>query len=147
VVPVAAVVAWHAIPADRYEVLPTVKAVFLYYANFRAVAHQQQMSVFLPTWSLSTEEQFYVAWPTLLLLLLALRTRPRALVGLVAALVVMSTVWLQVAYETGTAEVAISYRPDLRISGILIGTLIGLLHAYGMVPERARSTCGSTRRR
>jgi peptidoglycan/LPS O-acetylase OafA/YrhL len=138
VVPVAALVAWLAIPGQRTEVLPSVRSVLLYYANFRAAAHPGQMSVFLPTWSLSPEEQIYLVWPTLLLALLLLRTRPRALVAVVAGLLAVSTVWLQVAYETGTSETAIAYRPDLRISGILIGTLVGLLHAYDLVPGGAR---------
>jgi peptidoglycan/LPS O-acetylase OafA/YrhL len=42
------------------------------------------------------------------------------------------------AYELCRSEAELSYRPDLRVSGILIGTFIGLLHSYGMVPERAR---------
>jgi peptidoglycan/LPS O-acetylase OafA/YrhL len=77
-------------------------------------------------------------WPTLLVLLLALRARPRVLVGAVGALAVVATVWLQVAYERGYSEPELAYRPDLRVSGILIGTLVGLLHSYGMIPERAR---------
>ena len=69
----AALLAWWLLPAERTEVAPSAWSVLLYYANFRAAAHPQQMSVFLPTWSLSTEEQFYAVWPTLLVLLYALR--------------------------------------------------------------------------
>ena len=139
VVPTAALLAWWLLPAERTEVAPSAWSVLLYYANFRAAAHPQGMSVFLPTWSLSTEEQFYVVWPTLLVLLLALRARPRALLAVVGALVVASTVWLQLAYEREVALSAIVYRPDLRLSGILIGTFAGLLYAYGLVPDRARA--------
>lgn len=138
VVPVAALVAWLAIPDQRHEVLPSVRSVLLYYANLRAAAHPSEMSVFLPTWSLSTEEQFYVVWPTLLLLLLALRARPRVLLAVVGSLLVVSTLWLQASFLTGTPESAIAFRPDLRVSGILIGTLVGLLHGYDLVPAGAR---------
>jgi peptidoglycan/LPS O-acetylase OafA/YrhL len=137
VVPVAAVIAYLAIgPKD---VVRSAMSTLLYYANFRAAAEPMHMSVFLPTWSLSTEEQFYVVWPTLLLLLLRMRVPPKALVASVAVVFVVATGWLQWSFDHGTALSAISYRPDLRVSGILVGTLAGLLFAYDLVPDRART--------
>jgi peptidoglycan/LPS O-acetylase OafA/YrhL len=137
VVPVAAVAAYALIPERRSDVLPSVLSVLFYFANFRA-ASEHGMAVFLPTWSLSTEEQFYVVWSSLLLLVFALRVRPRALVATVGVLCVLAAGWLQVAYEQGTPLRELSYRPDLRVIGILIGTLVGLVHAFELVDDRAR---------
>ncbi|MCU1601842.1 MAG: peptidoglycan-N-acetylmuramate O-acetyltransferase [Frankiales bacterium] len=135
-VPVIAVLAYLVIGPPH--VVGSALSTLFYYANFRSAADPRQMSVFLPTWSLSTEEQFYVVWPTVLLLLLRLRVPARAQVGLVGVVLVVATGWLQWSFDHGTSESAIAYRPDLRISGILIGTLVGLLFAYDLVPEGAR---------
>jgi peptidoglycan/LPS O-acetylase OafA/YrhL len=138
VVPVAATVAWFELPELRTDVWPAARSTLLYYANFRAAAHPTHMAVFLPTWSLSTEEQFYVVWPSLLVLMLALRWRPRTIVAVSATLLTASVVWLQVARDRGAAISALYYRPDLRVTGILVGTTLGLLYAYDLLPAMRR---------
>jgi peptidoglycan/LPS O-acetylase OafA/YrhL len=139
VLPVSAALAYWALPADRHEVVPALRSAFFYYANFRAAYQGQEMSVFLPTWSLSTEEQFYVVWPSFMLLLLLLRVLGRWLVGIVAGILVAQVCWLQWSYLHGATNAELVYRPDFRISGILIGTLLGLLNGYGFVTERWRT--------
>ncbi len=139
VLPVAAVLAYWLIPAERGEVVPSVCSAFLYYANLRAAYGPQGMSVFLPTWSLSTEEQFYVLWPSFMTLLLALRVPPAWLVRVVGLVLVSQVCWLQWSYLHGATDSELVYRPDFRISGILIGTLLGLLHGYGYVTDRWRT--------
>lgn len=139
VLPVAAALAYWLIPADHSEVVPSVRSAVLYYANFRAAHDPQGMSVFLPTWSLSTEEQFYVVWPSFMALVLALRV-PRAwLVRVVGVVLVAQVCWLQWSYLHGATDAELVYRPDFRVSGILIGTLLGLLHGFGYVTERWRT--------
>jgi peptidoglycan/LPS O-acetylase OafA/YrhL len=136
VVGVAAPLAYAFLPERRPDVGPSAQSVLLYYANFRAAAHPTHMAVFLPTWSLATEEDFYVAWPSLLvLLLLLLRRRPRFIVALVGLMLLAQVVWLQTAYETHRPLSALYFRPDLRITGILLGTGVGLLYAFRLLPS------------
>jgi len=136
VAPLAGLVAWKQLPALRPDIWPSLRSTLLYYANFRAAAHPQHMAIYLPTWSLSTEEQFYAVWPPLLVLLMALGLRARGLVVVTGSLLVASVVWLQVAADHGTAPSALYYRPDLRVTGILVGTVVGLLYSYGLLPDR-----------
>lgn len=136
--PAAAAAAWLALPALRPDVWPSLRSTLLYYANFRAAAHPTHMAVFLPTWSLSTEEQFYLLWPTALVVLLLIGLRARALATVSAGLLLLNTAWLQVSWDRGTSLAALYYRPDLRVTGILVGTTLGLLFGYDRLPRRDR---------
>lgn len=138
VAPTAAAVAYTALPEMRGEVWPALRSTLLYFANFRAANDPTGMAVFLPTWSLSTEEQFYVAWPILLVAMLALRWSPRRILLVSTGLLVASVVWLQAAYETGTSLSALYFRPDLRVTGIIVGTTIGILYSYRLLPDWER---------
>ncbi len=126
-----------AIPERRPDVWPAARSVLFYYANFRASVHPERMAVFLPTWSLSTEEQFYVIWPLLLIAMLALGLRARAIVGFSVTVLALATCWLQLAYERGVPQSDLYYRPDLRVSGILIGCVTGLLYSFEWLPSAA----------
>ena len=138
VAPLGALVAWTQLPALRPDIWPSLRSTLLYYANFRAAAHPQHMAIYLPTWSLSTEEQFYAVWPPVLVLLLAIGMRARALIAVTATLLVASIVWLQVSANRGTAASALYYRPDLRLTGILVGTVVGLAYSYDRLPRLSR---------
>jgi len=81
--------AWLFFPVTRLEaVMQDAIAVIVYIVNYRFVAEQteylnadQMPSPFQQFWSLAVEEQFYVVWPLLLLVLLLLVGKnPRRLV-------------------------------------------------------------------
>ena len=76
----------------------------------------------LHTWSLGIEEQFYVIWPLLVLLLA--RTRPRLTVILVAALTVASIALSEVA--AGLFASASYYLLPTRFFELMIGGLLAL---------------------
>jgi peptidoglycan/LPS O-acetylase OafA/YrhL len=77
--------------------------------------------LFMTFWSLAIEEQFYVLWPLLLAVLLALtssgRTRARiALAGAFASALLMA-----VMYEPGTDPTRVYYGTDTHVFGLLLG--------------------------
>lgn len=79
------------------------------------------------TWSLGVEEQFYLAWPLLLLVLLRHMTA-RAVLGWVAALCVLPVLWRTVLWDP-TAAHRIYNGPDTRADQLLVGALLAVVLA------------------
>ena len=90
-------------------------------------------SLLAHTWSLSIEEQFYLVWPLLLLLLLRSRLSLAALVGVALAFAGLTTVTRTVSYLTGpdTSEHfgGWYFRTDTKVDALLLGCTIALLLA------------------
>jgi peptidoglycan/LPS O-acetylase OafA/YrhL len=117
--------------------LPALKDVgvsLLYLANWNVIdggtaAPLQHL------WSLAVEEQFYIVWPTALLLLLLLHRRVRAavLLGVIGLSMALSvTLW-----ETGAGANRIYFGTDTRAASLLIGSLGALLWHRRRSRERA----------
>ncbi|MGW0336633.1 acyltransferase family protein [Streptomyces sp. NPDC003011] len=79
------------------------------------------------TWSLGVEEQFYLAWPLLLLVLLR-RASARTVLGWVAALCVLPVLWRIVLWDP-TAAHRIYNGPDTRADQLLVGALLAVVLA------------------
>ncbi|MFD3504375.1 acyltransferase family protein [Streptomyces sp. NPDC058678] len=82
---------------------------------------------FSHTWSLGVEEQFYLAWPLLLLVLLRHATA-RTVLGWVAALCVLPVLWRMVLWDP-TAAHRIYNGPDTRADQLLVGALLAVVVA------------------
>lgn len=90
-------------------------------------------------WSLAVEEQFYLLWPLILLLLL--RTTKSNRFGLRIATLVMialSTFWMAVLYSPDADPLRIYYGTDTRAAGFLIGGLLAMIWS----PSSAKSRSG-----
>jgi peptidoglycan/LPS O-acetylase OafA/YrhL len=74
------------------------------------------------TWSLATEEQFYMLWP--LALPLIFRRHSLAWIGAAIALMVVSR---ELAYHYGLTRAALDFSPGLRPVGLLIGCALAFL--------------------
>jgi peptidoglycan/LPS O-acetylase OafA/YrhL len=125
-----------ATPAEVVEVAGSVRAAFLYVANWWFIGHATdyfgmgiEASPVLHYWSLSIEEQFYLTWP-LLLGGLYVVTRPagrrramavRVAVGLAAAASLAGTLWL-----ARTDPERAYYGTDTRAYQLLAGALLAL---------------------
>jgi len=84
-------------------------------------------------WSLAVEEQFYLVWPLLLLLLLRLR-RPGLRLALVSALALASAAWMAVGFQPGSDPTRVYFGSDTHSFGLLIGACLALLLRPGRVP-------------
>lgn len=85
--------------------------------------------VFAHTWSLSMEEQFYLLWPAVLVLLFALRTRRRwTMTGLGVVVVgAATTAWLSYRTPHGGATPDVYFSPVLGVVPLATGCLLALL--------------------
>ena len=77
---------------NRPEVLGLFGMVF-YAANWVNVYRDGALGVVSHTWSLAIEEQFYVVWPLILVLLLRRRLRLVTIAGITTAGIVAASVW------------------------------------------------------
>lgn len=108
-----------------------------YTGNFmRAFAHVSQ-GVFAPGWSLAMEEQFYLIWPPILLLLLSKGLRRKVIAWIGAAAVIASCVFSAVLYDTpsGIATPDIYFSPVSNVAPLMMGCVLAL----ALTHERART--------
>lgn len=86
-------------------------------------------------WSLAIEEQFYLLWPPLLLLLLKRGARPRRLACGLALAVVFVCAYRALLWWSGATVPRVYYGTDTRADALLVGCALGVLAAYDLLPR------------
>ena len=121
-------------------------ATLLYVNNWHLIyAHQSYFAQFSTpsplqhTWSLAIEEQFYLVWPPVLLLLLhvARRSWRRAGVGLTVALGLASTIAMAVLFHPGVDPSRVYYGTDTRLFDLMAGAAVAFVAASRPQPGPA----------
>lgn len=132
-----AVAAYAAFWAEPLE-LPALRgdglATLFYVANWRAILSQASYwanytapSPLHHMWSLAIEEQFYLLWPGIVLLLLRhgeTDARARRLLTVCVVTAFASWAWMAYLYEPGRDTSRIYYGTDTRIGAILAGAAL-----------------------
>lgn len=95
-------------------------------------------------WSLSVEEQFYLAWPPVLVLLgwwsrhRPVATRRRLMLGVALGLAVASATWTIVAWHRGATDLRIYFATDTRAQAFLLGAVAAVLWRWGKLDGLVR---------
>jgi peptidoglycan/LPS O-acetylase OafA/YrhL len=120
--------------ARGVDVVGTIVPPILYYANWVLVLGGE-LPLVGHTWSLSVEEQFYIVWPAMLIVLLAVGQYRRLAIGLLLATVAVAA-WRFILWDSSTIE-RIARATDTRADALLIGCAVAFLFAI-----RARTVPG-----
>lgn len=143
----------HRIVSERatlHERRGDIVATLFYYANWHFIATDQSyfasftsgVSPLRHMWSLAIEEQFYLAWPLLLVALLFLsRGRKRVIVLAIAAATAVSVAMMAHLYAPGDASRAY-FGTDSRAHALLIGAALAVLTANRTLPLHWRRWIG-----
>ncbi|MDV6239613.1 hypothetical protein HMPREF3174_00390 [Trueperella sp. HMSC08H06] len=138
VVPVALAINRDLLVGVRRQVL----GALTFSTNWLEIAHgssyfdQTTPNLFKNFWSLAIEEQFYLFWPLLMLVVLALLPGWRSRVALAAGLALGSAGLMMVLYN-GTNATTVYYGTHTHLFGIAIGIGLAFLWADGSLLGRA----------
>lgn len=144
---VAVVLAWHRGSADAFRA--DTAATLAYFANWRQIfvggGYFKQIATPSPlqhTWSLAIEEQFYLVWPVVLVLLFRLRRYRRAILLVSVAGATASTVVMALlAPAPGGDPSRVYFGTDTRAQELLIGAALAI--AIRVVPRLTKRTYGA----
>lgn len=104
----------------------------VYASNFMQAFHPIEPDGMGHLWSLAQEEQFYLVWPFILILLLRRGTRPQRIaqgLALAAAAIVVYRLALSLA---GADFYRLWFGPDTRADSVLIGCVAGIVYGQGL---------------
>jgi peptidoglycan/LPS O-acetylase OafA/YrhL len=108
-------------------------AAAAYVTNWYLIVDQQSYfesfarpSLLRHLWSLAIEEQFYILWPLVLMVVLP-RISPKAVVPVILAVAAGSWVLMALLYEPGADPSRVYYGTDTRIGGLLIGAAMAFV--------------------
>jgi peptidoglycan/LPS O-acetylase OafA/YrhL len=128
----------HLDAAQASRALHDAFATATYHMNWRlALVDRPPFGRFDHAWSLAIEEQFYLAWPVLLVVLYR-RWGARGIAWAAACGVVVSAGVRVLLTATGTAERRVYYGLDAHADGLLLGAMLAALTVVIGVPELRR---------
>jgi peptidoglycan/LPS O-acetylase OafA/YrhL len=110
--------------------LTTATAAVLYCVNWLRALGGVTATGSSHLWSLSVEEQYYLLWPGLLLLLLRLRASPFVLLGVSGAVVLWSA---SLPLWADLGDRRLYFGTDFRVQELMAGSLASQLFVFGLL--------------
>ena len=104
---------------------------------------QTAPQLFMNFWSLAVEEQFYLLWPLLTLLLVRF-ARPRSRTGLAVGAAALSTVLMAALYTPGADATRVYYGTDTHLMGLMVGAALAFAWADPGLARRVRPSAWGT---
>ena len=87
-------------------------------------------------WSLSLEEQFYLAWPLIVLFVLPLRRRLRTVTIILGSAIVIITVRRYLMWSDGVNWLRLYTHTGTRADSLLLGALVAYWWVHGRTPRK-----------
>lgn len=118
-----------------YTDFSSVLITLFYSANWVRAFNLHPMGILSHTWSLSIEEQFYMLWPIMIILLLKHVKSKKEIFNIVFTLSILS--WFLRIYltQSGFPAERIYNGLDTRADGLLIGCLAAIMHNFSLQEE------------
>ncbi|MBB6735178.1 acyltransferase family protein [Cohnella zeiphila] len=141
----AAVSVWLAIadPSRLRSLGGDIGSAVLYVNNWWLIFHKVSYfesfgppSPFGHFWSLAVEEQFYLIWPIVLLVLLRLVPRRGKLAAWMLAGAAASALLMALLYSPGSDPSRVYYGSDTRVFGLLIGAALAVVWPSRQLSEK-----------
>jgi peptidoglycan/LPS O-acetylase OafA/YrhL len=107
-----------------------LSAALFYFANLQItwlLPTKEHLGPLTHTWSLSIEEQFYLAWPLLLSIGLKLKASRTRLFGLTCGAALIILAWRLWLYRHGALADRIYFGTDTHSDGLMIGCALALM--------------------
>jgi peptidoglycan/LPS O-acetylase OafA/YrhL len=112
-------------------------STLLYFSNWHEILSGQSYFVqvsapspLLHTWTLAIEEQFYLVWPIVVIVVLKLSKSPRVLLAVAVVGVLASATEMALLFHPGIDPSRLYYGTDTRAQDILTGAALGILLFY-----------------
>jgi peptidoglycan/LPS O-acetylase OafA/YrhL len=106
----------------------------LFVNNWMVTLTHARLGSLTPTWSLAQEEQFYLLWPVLLLVMLRLRFDARA-IGAALALMILGLLYAEPHVLPGLTSHMAYYAPFDRASELMFGALGAVVWHWRLIPS------------
>jgi peptidoglycan/LPS O-acetylase OafA/YrhL len=128
-------------PQEAANTRRAAPLALFYVTDFAIVSFPNiQLGALRHTWSLAMEEQFYLVWPPILILLLKIGSSKKQLILLTVLLALASAVHRAALYQYGSSVVRTYYGVDARADSLLIGCAMGMAVTWGLLGSMHRVT-------
>jgi peptidoglycan/LPS O-acetylase OafA/YrhL len=122
-------------PEDAVRARTSAVMTLLYSANWFIAYKVFPLPGLSATWSLSLEEQFYLIWPLLLIVLLKLKCALKGKLAVVLGGLLFSAGLRAVLWKTTGSFERVFFGSDTHADGLLAGSLAALLLECGYMPR------------